>query len=210
MAPFELDFHVRVKDNQEVKVKFIKGPLPVALLAAAACSSAAAPVTSGCPAGGGAVDDGGPPTEFVAYASSFAGFQNWSTAQATAENDAGDGLHGVGPLEVYWNQAPPHGSTSFPVGTIIVKETEETDPTARIVFAMVKRGDGYNATGANGWEWFSLQNNDDCTVTILWRGLVAPPGQTYANQAIGDCNGCHGLASSNDYVWDSALLLSNF
>ena len=195
-----------------MKVNFIMGALPAALLVAAACSTAAATPTSGCPAGAGSPEeaDGAPLTEFVAYESSFNGFQSWSTAPATAENDAGDGLHGVGPLEVYWNQAPPHGSTSFPVGTIIVKETEEADPTQRIVFAMVKRGDGYNATGANGWEWFSLQNNDDCTATILWRGLVAPPGQTYANQAIGDCNGCHGLASRNDYVWDSALLLSNF
>ena len=76
---------------------------------------------------------------------------------------------------------------------------------------MVKRGDGYNASpGANGWEWFSLQNNADGSVTILWRGLVAPPGQTYANQAIGDCNGCHTAAATNDDVWDSALQLTSF
>ena len=128
-----------------------------------------------------------------------------------AQNDAGDGLHGIGPLQVYWNQSPPHGSTAFPVGTIIVKETEEADITQRIVFAMVKRGDGYNSGGANGWEWFSLQNDaDGCTVEILWRGPLAPIGETYANQAIGDCNGCHGLASANDYVWDDALQLSSF
>ncbi|HEY3817987.1 MAG TPA: hypothetical protein VGL81_12490 [Polyangiaceae bacterium] len=198
-----------------MKVSFIKGALPGVTLLAAACASAAAPSTSACPAGGGLPDvvDAGAQTEFVAYESSFSGFQSWpNTAQATAQDDAGDGLHGVGPLQVYWNQSPPHGSASFPVGTIIVKETEDPDPTQRIVFAMVKRGDGYNAPpGANGWEWFSLQNNaDGCTVTILWRGLVAPPGQTYANQAIGDCNGCHTLTASNDDVWDSALQLSNF
>ena len=202
---------MRVKDNQEVKVNIIRAALLGALLVAAACASAAAPVTSGCPAGAPEDEDGGPPSEFVAYESSFDCFHSWSTAPAAAQDDAGDGLHGVGPLEAYWNQSPPHGSTSFPVGTIIVKETEEADVTQRIVFAMVKRGGGYNAPpGANGWEWFSLQNNTDGSVTILWRGLVAPPGQTYANQAIGDCNGCHTLAASNDNVWDSALQLSSF
>lgn len=198
-----------------MKVTFISGTLPGALLlVVAACSSAAAPAASSCPAGGGAPEegDGAPLTEFIAYESSFDCFHSWSnTAPATSDNDAGDGLHGVGPLQVYWNQSPPHGSTSFPVGTIIVKETEEADVTKRIVFAMVKRGGGFNAPpGANGWEWFSLQNNSDGSVQILWQGLVAPPGQTYADQAIGDCNGCHTLTASNDDVWDSALQLSNF
>ncbi|HEY1694426.1 MAG TPA: cytochrome P460 family protein [Polyangiaceae bacterium] len=164
----------------------------------------------GCTGASGDEPDGGVPSEFVASESDFCGFHGWSTAQASAVNDAGDGLHGVGPLEVYWNQAPPHGSTTFPVGTVIVKETEEADVTQRVVFAMVKRGDGFNSGGANGWEWFSLQDDASGCATILWRGVVAPPGQTYANQAIGDCNGCHALANANDYVWDSALDLGNF
>jgi hypothetical protein len=75
---------------------------------------------------------------------------------------------------------------------------------------MVKRGDPYNSGGAQGWEWLSLQDNADGGAEILWSGVVAPPGQTYANQAIGDCNGCHEMAVENDYVWDSALQLSNF
>jgi hypothetical protein len=179
------------------------------LLLAAACSSAAATSSSGgCPAAGSG--NGSPPTEFVAYASSFDCFQSWSSAPAVAPDDAGDGLHGVGSLQVYWNQTPPHGSTSFPVGTIVVKETQEADPTQRIVFAMVKRGNGYNSGGASGWEWFSLQNNTDGSVNILWRGVVAPAGETYANQQIGDCNGCHTAASANDDVWDEALQLSSF
>jgi hypothetical protein len=212
MDLFELDFQVRVKDSQEVKVSFIRGALLGATLLAAACASAAAPSTSACPATGGASGDEDAGAEFVAYASSFDCFHGWTnTAPASAQDDAGDGLHGLGPLKVYWNQSPPHGATTFPVGTIIVKETEDPDPTQRIVFAMVKRGDGYNAPpGANGWEWFSLQNNADGSVTILWRGLVAPPGQTYANQAIGDCNGCHTAAATNDDVWDSALQLTSF
>jgi hypothetical protein len=161
-------------------------------------------------ASGGSSDAPDAPGSCTAYASSFDGFRGWSTAPATASADASDGLHGVGPLEVYWNKSPPHGATSFPVCTIIVKETEETDPTKRTIFAMVKNGAPFNAAGAVGWEWFSLLDNGDGTVTILWRGLAAPPGQTYANQAIGDCNGCHTQVADNDYVWDSALQLANF
>jgi hypothetical protein len=168
-----------------------------------------APLTSSCSSASES-PDAGAPSEFIAYASSFDGFHSWSSANATTADDAGDGLHGLGPLRVYWNQKPPHGSTSFPVGTIIVKESEQTDVTQRTVFAMVKRGGGYNASGAAGWEWYSLLDNADGSVTILWNLTAPPPGETYANQAIGDCNGCHGVVKDNDYVWDTALQLSSF
>jgi hypothetical protein len=173
---------------------------PLVLAACAACSSS------------GDSADAGSSGMFLPSAQSFDNFLNWQNKPATSSDDAGDGLHGVGPLEVYWNQSPPHGATSFPVGTIIVKETEETDVTARTVFAMVKVGGAYNdgPGGAKGWEWFSLHNNGDGTVTVLWQGLQPQAGQTYANQPIGDCNGCHSVAVANDYVWDSALQLSSF
>jgi hypothetical protein len=180
--------------------------VPSLLLGVALAALTAA--LGGCSTSGAAGADAG--ATFIAYATSFTGFHQWSNAAASAKDDAGDGLHGVGPLRVYWNEAPPHGSQAFPVGTIIVKETEEADVTQRTVFAMVKRGGGFNTGGAVGWDWYSLQDNVDGTVTILWGGVAPPPGQTYANQAIGDCNGCHTLASSNDYVWDSALQLTNF
>ncbi len=172
-------------------------------------SSALVAGTGGCTASNADGADAG--STFVAYPPSFTGFHQWSNAAATSSaDDAGDGLHGVGPLHVYWNQTPPPGSKEFPVGTIIVKETEDSDVTKRVVFAMVKRGGGFNSSGAQDWEWFSLQDAADGTVSILWRGVVAPAGETYANQTIGDCNGCHEGAASNDYVWDSALALTSF
>jgi hypothetical protein len=177
--------------------------LPVVI---GACAAAASTTANQCPSP--TIQAG--LTEFVAFANDFDCFHSWNNAAAQADDDAGDGLHGVGPLRVYWNVSPPASSTAFPVGTIIVKETEETDPTARTVFAMVKRGGGFNSSGANNWEWFSLQNQADGSVLILWRGVVPPADQTYAGQPIGDCNGCHTLASSNDYVWDLALQLANF
>jgi hypothetical protein len=82
------------------------------------------------------------PDQFLAFASSFNGFRDWPSAPAMPSPNlppvpGGDGVvlpdAGVGdagttdagvvhrlPLTVYWNQAPPHGSTKFPLGTIIV------------------------------------------------------------------------------------------
>jgi hypothetical protein len=169
----------------------------------------------GCSGSGGDAGDGGAPACFDPIEASFNGFHGWMSADASNDGGVMDGVHGLGPMKVYWNKSPPHGSTTFPVGTIIVKETEQSDPTQRVVFAMAKEGCGYNAptsstAGALGWQWVSLQNNADGTVKELWGGPVAPAGQTYAGMPVGDCNGCHAGAAKNDHVWDSALQLSSF
>ena len=78
---------------------------------------------------------------------------------------------------------------------------------------MVKRqarGTGYNTGGADGWEWWSVQDLGNCNIERLWRGPVAQGGESYTNTPAGDCNGCHGRAVANDYVWDDALQLSKF
>jgi hypothetical protein len=169
------------------------------------------------------------PDQFLAFASSFDGFRNWPSAPATPSPNlpavpGGDGVDAGAvdggttdagvvhrlPLTVYWNHAPPSGSTKFPLGTIIVKETNDADITQRQVFAMVKRGADYNAGGAVDWEWFDLANVADGTETVSWHGY-GPTGSadTYGgNPHV--CNDCHALAVSNDYVWSSALQLSNF
>ncbi len=144
---------------------------------------------------------------FLAFATSFAGYRSWSHAPATATN-APSGLHTSGPMTVYWNKPPPHGSTEFPIGTIIVKETDPGVTPAQI-FAVVKRGGGYNAAGAHDWEWFELQTADSGSVVILWRGVGPPNGETYGGDPT-TCNTCHGQASSNDFVWSSALQLAAF
>jgi hypothetical protein len=82
---------------------------------------------SGAPS---ATTDGG---TFVAFASDFKGFHDWpNQAEATPAStlppfDAGvlaadGGLHPV-PQHEYWNMNPPSGSTTFPVGFMVVKET---------------------------------------------------------------------------------------
>lgn len=186
-------------------------PIRTALLAAAALC--------GCRAGSSPAQ---PDAQyFVAFAPDFYGFHAWPSAIAVRAptlpapdggfGDAGadGGLIHNGPLTVYWKQAPPPGSTSFPLGTIIVKETDDADITARQVFAMVKRGEGFNAAGASGWEWFELRNVDLDSDSIVWRGVGPPAGERYGGNPA-TCNDCHAQAAANDCVWSSALQLANF
>ncbi len=179
----------------------------------------------GCNAGG---TPSTPVGTFTAFASDFLGFHDWTSAAATPAStlppfDAsfgvaadGGGLTGDGGVHtlaetVYLNHPPPSGSTTFPVGTIIVKETEEAEPTARKTFAVVKRGGDFNPTGAVNWEWFELQNSANGGVVINWRGYGPPSGS--ADIYGGDpavCNHCHLIAAANDDIWSSSLQLTNF
>jgi hypothetical protein len=192
---------------------------PVFLVLAFSCSLVCLGCNDGADAN--AESDGGPSSDLcsgwaepgVAFAPNFDGFHSWKTASATAPGGASDGIHGLGPLTVYWNASPPHGATQFPQCTIIVKESQQPDAGERTTFAMVKRDDGFNSGGANGWEWFSLQDNADGSgASILWGDVAPPAGEPYASTAAGDCNSCHtqSLPAKNDSVWDTALQLSNF
>ena len=183
------------------RLLFVFGPLVFC-----ACSSGSSDAGSASDAGAAAEE------VFIAQTGDFTNFCKWSSAPATAAGDASDGVHGIGPLTVYWNKNPPHGATQFPVGTIILKESNQTDPSQRLAFAMVKRqarGTGFNTGGADGWEWWSV-TDIGCNVERLWRGTTPPSGESYANMPVGDCNGCHEQIVDNDYVWDSALQLSKF
>ncbi len=151
---------------------------------------------------------------FVAFASNFSGFRTWPSTPGVAPGapqppgSLDGGLHS-GPLVTYINQKPPHGSTSFPIGTIIVKEPTTPPLTERQIFAMVKRGGGFDLTGVTNWEWFELQNVDQNDVNVIWRGIGPPSGEVYA--ATPDiCNACHELARDNDFVWTEGLQLSSF
>ena len=127
---------------------------------------------------------GGVPWPDIVQSDAFDGFCKWSSAPANAPGDAGDGIHGLGPLTVYWNQSPAHGSHEFPVGTIILKESNQPDSSQRVAFAMVKRqprGTGYNTmavpTDGNGGR---SPDPGNCTVERLWRGPVPPTTESYA------------------------------
>jgi hypothetical protein len=145
---------------------------------------------------------------FVAFASAFEGYRSW-TSFHDEDTDALDGVHPAGGRTEYINHVPPHGSVGYPVGTIIVKEPTD-DPSGTQIFAMVKRGCDYNATGADNWEWFEIAPQSDGSVSIVWRGAGPPNGTTYGGDPTGGCNTCHSTGRADDFVLSSAFSLSTF
>lgn len=144
---------------------------------------------------------------FIALERDFQSFQRWTRVDLSNRPAHGES-HAAGEAHEYVNRLPARGSSSFPVGTMLVKTVANLDHEEADVFAMVKRGGGYNRSGALGWEWFELRRRDDGSLGIVWRGLNPPSGEGYGGDPMGGCNGCHQMASHNDFVLASALTLS--
>ncbi|GMU60019.1 MAG: hypothetical protein AMXMBFR34_17820 [Myxococcaceae bacterium] len=137
----------------------------------------------------------------IALERDFADYRAWpSFVLEPVPNDGGlDPVHTADPRVVYINRLPDAGVPEFPVGTLIVKESPFN------VFAMGKRGGEYNASGATGWEWFELfRDGASGRVTIEWRGLGPPAGESYG-KAGQTCNACHGAFAANDSVISAPL-----
>jgi hypothetical protein len=175
-------------------------------------------VAMGCSGGGGDAADGGATADGVPiYAPAFKGFHGWDSTPGVGPPDAAadliagadGGPHSLGPMTAFINRKPTPGSTSFPVGTIIVKEVNGGDLTTRKIFAMEKRGGNFDPEGAVNWEWFELHNVDADNVRIVWRGNGPPNGETYGGDPA-TCNDCHAGAKSNDFVWTTGFQLSSF
>ncbi len=131
---------------------------------------------------------------FIAFATDFEGYDKWERMFIPgAELD--DPIHG-GDRSIFVNKRPPKGTRKFPVGTIIVKRMEK--PGGQI-FAMVKRGGGFNPDGAVDWEWFRIVDVNGA-IGIAWRGMGPPDGESYGGAAGGVCNGCHFAGKDDDWV----------
>ncbi len=137
---------------------------------------------------------------FLAFSSSFADFRTWTSFHSDGPIDDGTiSPEALGGRMLYINEPPPPGTTEYPVGTIIV-EARETEPIS--IFAKVKRGGGYNRGGARDWEWFEIVENP---VTIVWRGLGPPNGESYGGDP-NACNTCHAeCGAGHDFVCAAAL-----
>jgi hypothetical protein len=139
---------------------------------------------------------------FVAVQGDFACYRNWQSFDGGTEAFDGLGVSGE-QRTIYVNKLPPAGCKTYPVGTIIVKDTASAQ-----TFAMVKRGAGFNPE-VDDWEWFELTTTatnppSACTPLINWRG-TAPPAGTYGASL--SCNSCHVNANATDYVAGGALSL---
>ena len=150
---------------------------------------------------------------FIALDSDFASFRSWPMVSLGSEPLPG---HPPGPRYGYLSHAAPKGATAYPVGTMIVKTIEPLDmpATSWEVFAMAKRGGGFNPEGAKDWEFFRIKIEGD-TPHITSRGLTAidpdDGGAGYFDQLgnafINMCNGCHGTKASaaTDHVLSPLL-----
>jgi hypothetical protein len=156
--------------------------------------------------GGSTDDDNG--AVFVALQKDFEGFNQWN--HFDLGSDQSDGLPSTGVRDVYINKLPPHPSSSFPVGTIIVKTVGAGTPDAGPTFAMAKRGGGFNSSGATDWEWFELTTAANGQVQIMWRGTQPGTSDNYGNTNPNSCNQCHANYSTNDFVPSPQLELSSF
>ena len=176
--------------------------------AAGAATGATGGASSAGASGSGDAGTGGadPGEAFVAFTDSFAGFMSWPSFYLGEVPPTTNEM--PGPRTVYINKLPPHGSKTFPVGTVIVKAIQIGEPKTWQIFAMAKRGADFNALGAVGWEWFELSLQFDA-LNILWRGNAPPSGMGYGGGVSGGvCNTCHGGAKANDFVQDTFLQLS--
>jgi hypothetical protein len=157
---------------------------------------------------GGADSTETKPTEtFIPFASTFGSFRTWTSFHSDGPAAGTFPPDVLGPRTQYVNELPPKGSTKFPVGTVIVEARESG---AKNIFAAVKRGGDYNPTGARDWEWFELKENDGGPVTIVWRGVGPPIGETYGGDATGGCNACHATCADNDYICGAKLRVGSF
>ncbi len=151
---------------------------------------------------------------FIALERDFQGFEGWTKVNLDGRPTLG-AAHSAGEAHEYINELPAAGVKTFPVGTILVKTMKSerrADAGASApgtdVFAMVKRGAGYNAKGTPGWEWFELRPRPDGSLGIVWRGVNPPDGEGYGRDVSGGCNDCHQKAEKNDYVQALGLVHS--
>ena len=140
---------------------------------------------------------------FIEFGADFVGFRSW-TSQTVESAVAAGSTHVTGQRTVYINAQPPPGATAFPPGTIIVKETHADGK----IFARVKRGGGYNSTGAVDWEWFEIEETTGTAIVVIWHGVGPPAGEMYGGDPNAGCNTCHRAVPANDYVLSSWLALS--
>jgi hypothetical protein len=162
-----------------------------------ACAWLACGLLVGCLDHELAGDDGsGGRDVFIALQRDFSDFRDWMRFPLrTAVMHAGIS----GPVAAYLNELPPEDAREFPIGTFEVKTVEIDPATEWTIHAMYKRGGGFNAQGALGWEYVDLAINDDDVPVIMWRGERPPSDHGYESLLGGgvdpalevDCNSCH-------------------
>jgi hypothetical protein len=137
---------------------------------------------------------------YIAQQRDFADYLDWMAFPRDVTEEHG-GV--VGTTTIYVKELPPEGEHEFPVGALLVKTMKPVDTSTLTIHAMAKRGSGFNAKGASGWEFFEMLPTKTGTPAILWRGEEPPSGEIYLSLLTAKmattaatteqkCNDCHG------------------
>lgn len=142
----------------------------------------------------------------VAFARDFAAFRAWRRYRLP-EDALTDGHHSSPHRYLYVDRELPPDPAPLPLGTILVKTTEEGPPSEWDIHAMVKRGNGFNRHGCAGWEFFNLAIDPEGDVTIAWRGRGDDPAAYVdAEGHQRSCNSCHVYGREVDHVFSRRLV----
>jgi len=137
------------------------------------------------------------PSEYVANDASFSNWMSWTLVATISEPGValGEMAHGgqdpTFTRKVYIKDNATAVNGKYPVGTIVVKHSQNEANTTNEYTAMVKRGNGFNPSN-NDWEWFMIDTE----------GKIADGGAARgANLMNGMCGGCHTGATAKDFVF---------
>ncbi len=138
------------------------------------------------------------PTDYVADDNSFTSFMSWKLEKTNMGPSPSLGMAHAGNdstvvRKIYFKDGQNSVNGKYPIGTIIVKHSDNSNGTLKEYVAMVKRGNDFNKTGGN-WEWFMLMPDgkigSDNGMPMRGAGLMG-----------GMCGSCHNAASSKDFVF---------
>lgn len=141
--------------------------------------------------------------EFVATDATFENFSSWNLGAELMGADPSLGMaHGgndsTAIRSIYFldNAKPVNGN--YPVGTVIVKYSHNPAGSLNEYTAMVKRGNGYDASNGD-WEYFMLSGD----------GKIATDGDGMQMRGDGPtmmggmCLSCHIKADNQDFIFTS-------
>jgi hypothetical protein len=138
--------------------------------------------------------------EFIADDNTFKDFMSWTLVKTIQGKDpaleasgAHAGNDSTVTRKVYVKNNQDRVNGVFPVGTILVKHSNNPAGTVNEFTGMVKRGNNFNPSG-NDWEWFMLMPDG----TIASQDGMKTRG---ADLMGGMCVGCHSSNKSKDYVF---------
>jgi hypothetical protein len=132
------------------------------------------------------------PGTFIAFDPDFADYRSWRAHDLGVLAPLG---HPPGRQTLYVSRPLAPGAARYEDRAIIVREIQsDPDRTKWDLFAMARRGGGYNASGSLDWEFFILSLDSQGVPHVVARGISpAESGPTPYHPGEGvTCNTCHG------------------